>query len=159
MSQLPTLLIVDDDPFTRRSLARTLNSQEYRILQAENSDRGLSILASTEVNAVISDFHMGEGLDGAGFLAEVERRFPNVVRLLLTSDSATDVMIAAVNEGRARRVLYKPWHDDQIRTVVRQCLGLPKRPAAPGGVYTLEPMGPRTVNRLAALLGVDIAKE
>jgi DNA-binding NtrC family response regulator len=153
-----TLLIVDDDPSTRRSLIRTLSDPEYRILQAESAEGAFAILDRGEVQVVLSDYHMG-GIDGVTFLSQLEQRYPKTVRLLLTSDMSTDVMIDAVNEGRARRVIYKPWHDEQLRAVVRQCLGLPRAPVQRPAVYRLEPMGKATVDRLAAMLGVDIRRD
>jgi len=158
MTTLRTLMIVDDDPVTRRSLTRALNHSEYEIIQAGSAERALEILATTEVHLVIADYHMG-GMDGATFLSQVERRHPNVVRLLLTSDSSTEVIVAAVNDGRARRVLYKPWQDEQLCATVRQCVGLPRHPARRPNVYSLRPMGQTTVNRLVAMLGVEISKD
>jgi len=153
-----TLLIVDDDVLARRALTRTLTDPAYRIVHAENPKQALAILEKEKIQVVLSDYHMGFD-SGATFLAEVERRFPNVVRLLLTSDTATDVMVAAVNEGRARRVLYKPWHDDQLRAAVRQAFGLPRVPVREPGVYNVKSMSKITVTRIAALLGVEMADD
>lgn len=146
------LLLVDDDTITRRALARTLADPDFDILQADSPTQGLAMLAANEdIKVVISDFHMGRET-GAGFLSVVERKYPNVVRILLTSDTSTNVFVAGVNEGHARRVLYKPWSGDQVISLVRHSFGLPRRATK---AYEVKPPTQRTLTRLAALLGVD----
>jgi DNA-binding NtrC family response regulator len=147
------LLIVDDDPIARRAISRSLEDADYEILQADGPTQALQILSDNDIKVVISDQHMRNAL-GTAFLSIVEAKFPNTVRVLLTSDTSTDVFVSAVNEGHARRVLYKPWVDEQLRGVVRQCFGLPrKKNAVP--VYTIKPQTSRTLSKIAALLGVD----
>jgi response regulator RpfG family c-di-GMP phosphodiesterase len=148
------LLIVDDDPIARRAIARSLEDADYEILQAEGPSEALKVMNEHDIKIVISDQHM-RGATGTGFLSVVEAKFPNTVRLLLTSDTSTDVFVAAVNDGHARRVLYKPWVDEQLRGAVRQYFGLPRRrPGAPP-VFEVKPQSARTLDRIAALLGAD----
>ncbi len=150
------LLIVDDEPIARRSIARSLADPEYEIMQADCPAQALALLAEHDIKVVISDQHM-PGVSGTSFLATVQASYPDVVRVLLTSDTSTDVFVAAVNEGHVRRVLYKPWADEQIRSVVRQCFGLPRRSPNAPPVYSLKPQTSRTLRRIAAILGVDKA--
>ncbi len=152
------LLIVDDDAIARRTLSRTLQDTSYDILQAEGPEDAFALLAAHEVSVVISDHHM-KGALGTTFLSEVETRYPKAVRILLTSDTSTQVFVGAINDGHARRVLYKPWADDQIRSVVRQAMGMPKQRAASSpGVYTLKPLSSGTLTRIKAMFGVPTAE-
>lgn len=148
------ILIVDDDPMARRALARTLSDDDFEVVQASNPTDGLEILAKNDVQVVLSDFHMGRE-KGSTFLSIVEQRHPNVVRILLTSDTSTEVFVSSVNVGHARRVLYKPWHDEQVQTVVRQAFGMTRRAAKKPVAYSLRPPSARTLTKLKALLGVE----
>lgn len=123
------LLVVDDDPMIRRAIARAAEDPDYEILLADGPTAALELLSKHEIQVVISDQHM-RGTRGTDFLAVVEARYPEIVRVLLTSDTSTSVFVSAVNKGHVRKVLYKPWNDDQLHTIVRQSLGLPVRRAA-----------------------------
>jgi DNA-binding NtrC family response regulator len=148
------MLIVDDDPMARRALLRTLADDDYEIVQASSPSEALGILAENmDIKVVVSDQHMGRET-GAAFLSVVESKYPSIVRILLTSDTSTETFVSAVNEGHARRVLYKPWQDEQLSTVVRQGFGLPRRAAAKKpAVHILKEPSARTLTKLRALLG------
>jgi YesN/AraC family two-component response regulator len=67
----------------------------------------LETLQTGEYSVVVSDFKM-PGMDGVQFLAEVKRRAPETVRILLTGEVDFHTAIAAVNEGNVFRFLSKP---------------------------------------------------
>lgn len=145
------LLIVDDDPIARRAIARTLADKDYEIVQAESPSRALELMQEHHFRVLITDQHMPGSETGTDFLAMIEILFPDTIRILLTSDTSTEVFVAAINGGKARRVVYKPWHDEQLHNVVRQSFGLPrKRPAPP-----LKQPTATTLTRIAAMLGVS----
>ena len=50
---MPTLLIIDDDAGLRDALAETAEDQGYRVLQAEEGEAGLRLLAQETVDAVM----------------------------------------------------------------------------------------------------------
>jgi DNA-binding NtrC family response regulator len=148
------LLIVDDDSMARRAIERTLQDPDYQIFSASSPSEALAILEKEDIRVVLSDHHMGRET-GAAFLSVVETKYPHVVRILMTSDTSTGVFIAAVNEGHARRVLYKPWVDEQLHAVVRQAFNLPRRRPQRAPVYEIKQPSSRTLTKIAAMLGVD----
>ena len=147
------MLVVYDDPMARRAILRTLEDDDYQILQAASPSEALEILANNEdIKVVLSDHHMGRET-GAAFLSVVEAKYPQIVRILMTSDASTETFVAAVNEGHARRVLYKPWQDEQLVGVVRQGFGLPRRTGKKPVVHVLREPSKNTMTKLRALLG------
>lgn len=120
MSTTPqkTLLVVDDDPRIRRAIARTLAGEPWRTLHTDSGPRAIEILSREEVHVVLSDYHMPE-MDGITLLDEIRRRWPHVVRIMLTSDDDAHVFVNAVNDAEVRRFLHKPWHDEQLRGALR----------------------------------------
>lgn len=116
-----TLLLVDDEPAILSSLRRLFRLAGYRILTAEGGAEGLDLLAAQPVDLVISDMRMPE-MDGATFLAEVRRRAPDTLRILLTGYADLSSTVAAINEGEIYRYVAKPWNDQDLTQLVHDAL-------------------------------------
>ncbi|MEO9334143.1 HD domain-containing phosphohydrolase [Ectopseudomonas guguanensis] len=120
-SPLATLLLVDDEENILNSLRRLLRNQGYEIFAATAAEQALAILEERPVDLVISDARM-PGMDGATLLAEVQRRRPDCMRILLTGYADIGTTIKAINQGQIYRYISKPWDDDELRMVIRQAL-------------------------------------
>ncbi|MGQ7958327.1 HD domain-containing phosphohydrolase [Pseudomonas sp. SP16.1] len=118
---LATLLLVDDEENILNSLRRLLRNQGYEILTASGGEQALAMLEECPVDLVISDARM-PGMDGATLLAEVQRRWPDCMRILLTGYADIGTTIKAINQGQIYRYISKPWDDDELRMVIRQAL-------------------------------------
>ena len=116
-----TVLCVDDEPNILSSLRRVLRPLGCKVLLAGGGAEGLEHLEQEKVDLVISDMRMPE-MDGAAFLAEVARRWPGTVRILLTGYADLDSTINAINEGHIYRYLSKPWEDNDLRLTVQRAL-------------------------------------
>jgi response regulator RpfG family c-di-GMP phosphodiesterase len=118
-----TLLFVDDEPNILASLRRLFRPLGYTVYVAGGGKEGLAILEQENVDLVISDMRMPE-MDGAAFLEQVARRWPQVMRILLTGFSDVSSAIAAVNQGGIYKYVSKPWDDTDIKLSVRRALEL-----------------------------------
>lgn len=116
-----TVLCVDDEPNILSALRRLFRGAGYRILLACDAAEALEVLAEEPVDLVLSDMRM-PGLSGAQLLEEVNRRWPQVMRLLLTGHSDMESTIAAINRGAIYRYITKPWDDTELVLTVRQAL-------------------------------------
>lgn len=116
-----TVLCVDDEPNILSALRRLFRGAGYRIVLAGDADEALERLAEEPVDLVLSDMRM-PGASGAQLLEAVHRRWPQVMRLLLTGHSDMDSTIAAINRGAIHRYITKPWDDDELLLTVRQAL-------------------------------------
>lgn len=121
MEEKASLLFVDDEPSILSALQRLFRQHGYRILTADSGRRGLEILEQETVDVVISDMRMPE-MDGAQFLEQVSKRWPEVPRILLTGYSDVSATIAAINRGSISRYISKPWDDEEITLAVKQAL-------------------------------------
>ena len=117
----PTLLCVDDEPNILAALRRLFRPAGYRVLSADSGAAGLLVLASENVDLVISDMRM-PAMDGAQFLEQVRARWPDTIRLLLTGYSDVSAILAAINCGEIYRYITKPWDDNDILLVVHHAL-------------------------------------
>jgi response regulator RpfG family c-di-GMP phosphodiesterase len=118
----PVILCVDDEANILAALRRVFRPLGYQVLVAESGKEALQILEQGgQVDLVISDMRMPE-MDGARFLAEVRRRWPEIVRMLLTGYADMESTVAAINEGQIYRHISKPWNEDELLITVRGAL-------------------------------------
>ncbi|MEI7671975.1 MAG: response regulator, partial [Deltaproteobacteria bacterium] len=69
---------------------------------------------TTKIKVIVSDEQM-EGMQGSELLAEVQRRFPLTIRIMLTGHATLEATMRAVNEGGVYRFLTKPWDEAMLR--------------------------------------------
>ncbi|HJV52281.1 MAG TPA: HD domain-containing phosphohydrolase [Noviherbaspirillum sp.] len=115
------ILFVDDEQNILSSLRRLFRTQGFQVMTADSAKAGLAVLEAEPVDLVISDMRMPE-MDGARFLEQVRRRWPDTIRILLTGYSDIQSIMDAINRGEIYRYITKPWDDNDIVLVVRHAL-------------------------------------
>lgn len=116
-----SLLLVDDEPYILSALQRLLRPLGYRIFTATGGAAGLEILERERIDLIISDMRMPE-MDGAQFLAQVAKRWPDTLRILLTGYADLPSAIAAINQGRIYCYVSKPWGDNDLKLIIARAL-------------------------------------
>jgi FixJ family two-component response regulator len=114
-----TLLLVDDEQSVLSSLKRLFRRDGYRILTATGGADGLALLATHEVDVIVSDQRM-PGMSGVDFLREAKQLRPGTIRMTLSGFTELQSIIDAVNEGAVFKFLTKPWDDERLRDHVAQ---------------------------------------
>lgn len=115
------ILLVDDEPANLEVLGALLEG-EFDVLQANSGPRAQALLATEgPVAVVISDQRM-PGMTGVELLADVRRRTPDTVRMVLTAFSDVEPIVGAANEGAVQRYFLKPWNSDELRAAVRDAV-------------------------------------
>jgi diguanylate cyclase (GGDEF)-like protein len=113
------LLLVDDEPNVLTALRRLFRRDGYRILSAASGDEALEVLATSEVDVIISDQRM-PGMTGVEFLRRTKALYPDTIRMTLSGYTDLQSIIGAVNEGAVYKFLTKPWDDERLREHVAQ---------------------------------------
>lgn len=108
----PCVLFVDDDPDTLVLYEHLFSRGPIRVLTAPSGLHALEILSKEKVSVVVSDYWM-TGMDGIALLAEVERLYPEIQRLLLTGEPDSDIVLEA-----GVRVLTKGMDPGLIQRVI-----------------------------------------
>jgi diguanylate cyclase (GGDEF)-like protein len=114
-----TLLLLDDDENVLRSLVRLFRRDSYRILAASNVRDAFDLLATDDVQVILSDQRMSD-MSGTEFLGRVKMLYPDTVRLILSGYTDLSTVTDAINRGAIYRFLTKPWNDDDLRQHIRQ---------------------------------------
>ena len=114
-----TLLLVDDEQNVLRSLVRLFRRDGYRILAAGNVRDAFGLLATNDVQVILSDQRMSE-MDGTEFLGRVKMLYPDTIRLVLSGYTDLATVTDAINRGAIYRFLTKPWDDNKLREHIRQ---------------------------------------
>jgi thioredoxin reductase (NADPH) len=116
MSQLPIILVIDDDANVLRAITRDIKTRyrkDYRVLSTDSANEALNTVEDLKkkggtIALFLSDQRMPEML-GVEFLEKAIPFFPDAKRVLLTAYSDTDAAIKAINDVQLDYYLMKPW--------------------------------------------------
>ncbi len=119
MSEPKNILFVDDERSVLRSLRRAFMKSGHKLYFADSGELALKILASEPgaIDLVVSDMRM-PGMDGYTFLSEVKKRYPEVIRLILSGYVEESYVYKALIEGAAKTYLAKPWKTAELIELV-----------------------------------------
>jgi len=113
-----TILIVDDEPTIRFSLAELLGDEGHEVVEAEHAPAALAILESRGVDLVLTDLRM-PAMDGLQLLEEVNARHRGTPVVLMTAHGDERSAVRALRLG-AYDYLAKPFDNDEVRALVRR---------------------------------------
>jgi ActR/RegA family two-component response regulator len=120
----PCIIIADDDADVRKALAREARAVAGELVLVADVAAALVALerARTRVAVVMSDYDMGHAREtGLALLAEVQRRDPRTLRVLVTG-STNAAIDAAVTSGLVEHLFEKPWLTREIGSAVARGL-------------------------------------
>ncbi|MBZ0271046.1 response regulator [bacterium] len=120
MAYVEKILVVDDEPFVRDTLAAILETNGFAVRIADSGEEALSILESEFVSLVISDVRM-PGISGFELLAHVLSDHIGVEVILITGHSEVDSASVAVEAG-AYDFISKPFRAYNVILSVRRAL-------------------------------------
>jgi two-component system, OmpR family, response regulator MprA len=114
------VLVVDDDPAVRRSLATALGRDGYEVLAADGGDAALAHVAAASVNAIVLDVAMPEP-NGLEVCRRLRARGDRTPILMLTARDLVDDRVAGLDAG-ADDYLTKPFALAELRARLRALL-------------------------------------
>jgi DNA-binding NtrC family response regulator len=113
------VLLVDDDPNLLDALRRALRKDPFQILTAPSGAEALSILEDEHIDVVVSDQDM-PGMSGTEFLSQVQEKFSETIRFMLTGNATLETAIDAINKGAITRFFTKPCNPVDLAVTIRQ---------------------------------------
>lgn len=115
-----TILLVEDEPSVRTMVRRMLESNGYRVLDAENGRHAMQLMKenSEPIDLLVTDVVMPE--IGGSKLAESMRVTLPDLRVLYISGYHTDSKVLAFSPKATESLLKKPFTTQQLVSAVRQ---------------------------------------
>ncbi|MDR2631092.1 MAG: sigma-54 dependent transcriptional regulator [Spirochaetaceae bacterium] len=118
------ILIIDDEPGIRRTLASIMEDEHYTVFTAEDAVLGLEILESEQVNMVFLDVMLPK-MGGMEALERIRAGWPELEVVVISGHANVDMAVRAVKLG-AFDFLEKPLSLDKVLTLCRNVLTLEK---------------------------------
>lgn len=110
---LQSILIVDDDPFSRNLISDAIKAEGFELLtEAENGLTALDLIQKTNYDLVISDLDM-PGMNGIELLHKIKDINPGIAVIIITGYPSIDVSVSAMQYG-AVDFLTKPFKIDNL---------------------------------------------
>jgi len=118
-----TLLIVEDEELTRRSLVNSIRCKDMgidTILQASDGLEAIEIFETNTPNILITDVRM-PGMDGIELARYVHSKYPDCIVAFLSGFADKEYLKAAISLGAVSYV-EKPIDIDEIQSIIRDAL-------------------------------------
>jgi two-component system cell cycle sensor histidine kinase/response regulator CckA len=133
---IPTILVVDDEPISRRVAYRTLSEQGCRVLEAASAAETLDALRmmTRPVDLVLLDVVM-PGIDGVELAEQIFAEFPDQ-RILFMSAYPAEVLAQRGLQDLRVLFLAKPYTRAELIAKVHEAFERRRSPAAESGVST-----------------------
>ncbi|MFQ5398260.1 MAG: response regulator transcription factor [Anaerolineae bacterium] len=126
MPAASTVLVVDDEPNLRTTLALILQRAGYSVTTAADAKEARQCLQVGAYDVAFLDIRMPE-VSGLTLLAEIRKQYPEMPVLLLTAHASLESAIEAVRHG-ANDYLLKPIDPAEILNRVERVLTRQQQP-------------------------------
>ena len=113
-----SILIVDDEALTLRTIGRALETEGYDVLSAINGEDALKIIAEEKPDLALLDVVL-PGINGIEVLAQARKISPAMIVVMMSAYHLVDRAVEAMKLG-AHDFLIKPFHiSDMVSTIQR----------------------------------------
>ena len=115
----PIILIIDDEAPIRKMLSITLESNEYKIIEAENAKEGIVLAASHHPDLILLDLGLPDK-SGHQVLEELRTWYHKAI-IILSVQKDEENIVKALDNG-ATDYLVKPFRTGELLARVRSAL-------------------------------------
>ena len=120
MTRQPSILIVEDHPAVRQSLAIAVDMAGWTTETSASGDDALRLLAERDFDVLLTDLWM-PGVDGLELIKLCRRTRPDLRVLGMTGGGpgmSTETMSTLAEIWGAEQVFYKPFDDSLLLTAL-----------------------------------------
>jgi two-component system, NtrC family, response regulator AtoC len=114
------VLLVDDDPNTRKVARANLGLEGFEVTVASSGSEALARLGETDPLAIVSDLRMPD-MDGITLMERVHVVRPGLPVVLVTAHATVETAVQALRNG-ATHYLTKPIRYDELALVLRHAV-------------------------------------
>jgi CheY-like chemotaxis protein len=123
------ILCVDDEAPILKALKEQLKrsfGDRYIYEVAQSVEEAWTVIDEMEedqvqILVIVSDWLM-PNVRGDEFLVQVHKRFPKIIKVMLTGQADEAAIERAKQEANLYACLHKPWTEDELQQVIRKAL-------------------------------------
>lgn len=120
MQEKESILIVDDDEGTCRSLTLIFSKKGYGTQTAGTGREAIEKAQGGLFNLALLDIKLPD-MEGVELIAPLKEMHPDIVVIMMTAYASLETAVRALNEG-ASAYIYKPLNMDAVLAAVREAL-------------------------------------
>ncbi|MDR3139348.1 MAG: sigma-54 dependent transcriptional regulator [Treponema sp.] len=119
---MTNILIIDDEPGIRKTLASILEDEKYKVFTAEDALLGLEILSREDISLIFLDVLLPK-MGGMEALEQIRKDWPEIEVVVISGHANVDMAVRAVKLG-AFDFMEKPLSLDKVLTICRNALAI-----------------------------------
>jgi DNA-binding NtrC family response regulator len=86
-----TILIIDENEVSRRTMAQFLKQKEYDVHEADGGEAGLDMMEATRFDVLIANHNIHGAFNGVDILTYQERLYPGSHKILVTTSNSENI--------------------------------------------------------------------
>lgn len=114
------ILIIDDEVFFAKKLAKNLSAEGYELITAHTGNKGIELAREHLPDVAIIDLKLPD-LDGINVLQHVSRIDPPPVSIIITAHGYVQAAVSAMRLG-AYDFVEKPFPIDKLKIIIQNAL-------------------------------------
>ena len=118
-----TILIVDDEKNILKMLSQGLSIKGYKTLTAASGEEALQLCMSEDIDLVLLDIMMENGIDGVETLTKLLEQHPNLNVVMMSAQQDIEIAVKTMALG-AKQYITKPASVDEILSNIEPFLEL-----------------------------------
>ena len=116
-TNIPAVLIVEDEPLVRIGAVNIIEDAGFKVIQAESADEAIRVLECRgDIRVVFTDIHMPGSMNGLKLAHAVRNRWPRI-KIIVTSGRD---LIAEQVLPEGGRFFSKPYNPIEILDALRE---------------------------------------
>ncbi|MBI3752820.1 MAG: sigma-54-dependent Fis family transcriptional regulator [Deltaproteobacteria bacterium] len=120
MINQPKILVIDDEPLMRISVADALIAEGYEVKGVESGREGMDLICKNAYDVIMTDLKLPE-VDGLEILKTALKCFPKSKVIMITAYGSVDTAVEAMKQG-AYDYITKPFSMDELLIIVKRLI-------------------------------------
>lgn len=113
-----SILVIDDESLTLRTISRALREEGFDVFVAMNGEDGLRVLAEEKPDLALVDVVL-PGIDGIEVLRQIKKHSPTTIVVMMSAYKVVDRAVESMKLG-AYDYLTKPFHLSDMTNTIRR---------------------------------------
>jgi len=112
-----SVLFIDDEKNLLATIKRQLKIHRYDVHVASTPEEAFEVLRENNISVIVSDQRM-PSISGAELLAQIKKKYPNAIRLIMSGYTDYETLEKAINQGEIYKFVPKPWNESELLTIL-----------------------------------------